>query len=75
MKYSELLRDRDLSIENEVRRILTSVPHAQRAKLADDIHKAFEDGERRFYNQHLPALAGSKDAAEEIVRKLDRTIS
>ena len=75
MKYSELLKDRDLSIENEVRRILTSVPDAQRAKLADEIHKAFEDGEQRFYQQHLPALAGSKAAAEEIVRKLNRTIA
>ena len=74
MQYSELLRDRDLAIENELRRILTSVPDTQRAKLADGIHKAFEDGERRFYQQHLPAIVGSKDAAEEIVRKLDRTI-
>lgn len=73
MKYSELLHDRDDSIENELRAVLKNVPDEQgRAQLEDFIHQAFERGAKVWAEQYLPILAGSDEKAKEILAKLER---
>ncbi len=70
MKYSEMLRDRDDSIENEVRDILTGAPVPQRSDLERKIHEAFTRGAKLWAEQYLPIVAGSREKAQIILDKL-----
>jgi hypothetical protein len=71
MNYAEMIRDRDDSIENEIRGLVPKeLSQEQRDELEKQIHKAFEQGARVWEQQLLPVIAGSPKAAAKIIEQL-----
>jgi hypothetical protein len=71
MKYSELLRDRDGSIENEIFDVLSGFPQQTQVEIADKIRAAFERGEKVWRESYLPILLGSTENAAAFLAKFD----
>ena len=71
MKYSELLKDRDGSIENEIFDVLSEFPQQKQIEVADKIRAAFRKGEKMWRENYLPILLGSQQKAKEFLAKFD----
>ena len=72
MKYSELLRDRDDSIESQVLGLIPdNVPPETREQVRKSIHEAFQEGAKLWAHQYLPVLVGT-DNADRILKRLER---
>ena len=70
MKYSELLRDRDDSIESQIVGLIpATLPDPQREQMRQSIHEAFQQGAKLWADQYLPILVGPTDAPR-ILQKL-----
>ena len=70
MKYSELLRDRDDSIESQVVGLIpVDASDPQREEIRRSIHSAFQQGAKLWAEQYLPILVGPNDAPR-ILQKL-----
>ena len=72
MKYSELIRDRDDSIESQVVGLIpVNVPPDVREELRKNIHTAFQEGARLWAKEYLPVLVGAQNAPK-ILERLEK---
>lgn len=74
VKYSEIMKDRDTSIENEIFEILTEFPQQQQQEIADRVRAAFQRGEQRWRDVYLPIILGSQVKAQAFLDKYDADI-
>ncbi len=73
MNYAEMIRDRDDSIENELRGLMPKdLPDQLRESIEKNIHRAFEEGARLWEQQYLPAIVGNAELAAKIIQRLHR---
>ena len=74
MKYSELLRDRDDSIESQVvGLILADAPADIREVIRTNIHAAFQQGAKVWADEFLPILVGRENAPRILESLSERT--
>jgi hypothetical protein len=74
MKYSELLRDHDDSIESQVVGLIpANVPDEQREQLRQSIHHAFQQGAKLWAEQYLPILVGPNEAPRILAKLAQQT--
>jgi len=72
VKYTEMLRDRDDSIESQVIGLIPrDIPSNVREDFQKNVHEAFERGAKLWAEQYLPVLLGA-EAAATLLEKLER---